>query len=101
VEATFVPSYYTVNTFQANDNYIDYASRDALSQTNARAFRLYQLANASLEHLQDAGDPSGCSNYLDTRVPPGLQHRAGRALRPSGRLGKQAFKSPLAPDGLG
>jgi iron complex outermembrane receptor protein len=99
-------SYYTVNTFQANNNYLDYAKAGNALQvtTNAQGAPVCISGGQCVPWniFQQGGVTQAALNYLDTPgTASGINTEQIEHVDVTGDLGKYGLKSPLANDGLG
>jgi outer membrane receptor protein involved in Fe transport len=99
-------SYYTVNTFQANDNYLDYAKAGNALQvtTNAQGVPVCVSGGQCVPWniFRTGGVTQAALNYLDTPgTASGVNTEQVEHFDVTGDLGKYGIKSPLAADGLG
>jgi outer membrane receptor protein involved in Fe transport len=98
-------SYYTVNTFQANDNYLDYANAgNALQVTTSATGAPVCISGGQCvpwNIFKTGGVTQAALNYLDTPgTASGINTEQVEHLDFTGDLGKYGLKSPLANDGL-
>jgi iron complex outermembrane recepter protein len=99
-------SYYYVNTFQANDNYLDYANAgNALQVTTSSTGAPVCISGGRCvpwNIFQQGGVTPAALAYLDTPgTAQGVNTEQVEHFDITGDLGKYGVKSPLAADGLG
>jgi len=99
-------SYYSVNTFQANDNYLDYANAgNALQVTTNAAGAPVCISGGRCvpwNIFQTGGVTQAALAYLDTPgTAQGVNTEQVEHFDITGDLSKYGMKSPLANDGMG
>ncbi len=95
-----------MNTFQANDNYLDYANAGNALQvtTNAQGVPVCISGGRCVPWniFQTGGVTQAALNYLDTPgTASGVNTEQVEHVDITGDLGKYGLKSPIANDGAG